>query len=297
MTMNIRIRLFKALALGLTVFLLFLVSESTGEPPGLKGESKTNNGVVGWTGSAEKSGVYGYSQAGSGVTGRSDEKPGVVGWTGAADAPAVIGHTAHGNGVLGHSESNDGVVGSTGSHEKSGVFGHSPKGIGVAGISGGNDGLLGVTQSDEPGHAGVRARNEGKGPAAFIEGDLFVTGAIRGDIGPQGGAPFPRPAYDSGWVIVSQKGILVGTDKGINIDHNLGGNPDNYVVDLQFRSRALGVHQYHHGGTNFIKGSLHKNNVHNGAWWTHLTNKRITVRRGWSDQDVEEVRVRIWVYR
>ncbi len=31
-------------------------------------------------------------------------------------------------------------------------------------------------------------------------GDLYVTGHYRGGIGPNGGAPFPRPAYDSGWV-------------------------------------------------------------------------------------------------
>ena len=297
MIMNFSIWPSKALALGFTIFLLFLVSESQGGPPGIIGESQTNNGVVGWTGSTNKSGVYGHSQAGSGVTGRSDEKSGVVGWTGAADSPAVLGHTARGNGVIGRSDNNDGVVGWTGSHEKSGVFGHSQKGVGVAGISGGNDGLLGVTQSNEPGHAGIRARNEGNGPAAFIEGDLFVTGAIRGDIGPKGGAPFPRPAYDSGWVTISKTGTLVGVDKVMNIDHNLGENPDNYVVDLQFRSKALGVHQYHSGGTNFTKGSLRKNNVHNGAWWTRLTDKSITVHRGSSDKYTEELRVRIWVYR
>lgn len=199
--------------------------------------------------------------------------------------------------MTGRSDEKAGVVGWTANRERSAVFGQSPTGVGVAGISGGNDGLLGVTQSNEPGHAGIRARNEGNGPAAFIEGDLFVTGAIRGDIGTQGGAPFPKPAFDSGWLIISKTGTLVGVDTVMDIDHNLGGNPDNYVVDLQFRSNKLGVHQYHHGGTNFSKGSLRKNNVHNGSWWTGLTAQKIFVHRGSSDKYTEKVRVCIWVYR
>lgn len=78
---------------------------------------------------------------------------------------------------------------------------------------------------------------------------------------------------------------------------NLGRNPDNYVVDLQFRTQKIGTHQRQYGGTNRIISGLHKNSISNGAWWTNLTSKSIIVRRGYSDKDVEEVRVRIWVYR
>ena len=37
-----------------------------------------------------------------------------------------------------------------------------------------------------------------------------------------------RPAYDSGWVSVDQGGRA-------DLEHDLGGNVDNYIVDLQFQ--------------------------------------------------------------
>lgn len=62
------------------------------------------------------------------------------------------------------------------------------------------------------------------------EGDLVVDGndaAFRGTIGPNNGAPFPRPAYDSGWMAGT------GGMEIITLLHNIGGNVDNYVVDVQ----------------------------------------------------------------
>lgn len=103
-------------------------------------------------------------------------------------------------------------------------------------------------------------------PGAKLEvnGDLKVTGAYKGNIGPNNGAPFPRPAYDSGWV--------VGTGDYITLFHNIGGNVDNYVVQAVYTSIPLG---------------------YNGNWYDELTTSSITT--GWVPGG-DYVRVRIWVY-
>ena len=109
-----------------------------------------------------------------------------------------------------------------------------------------------------------------------VQGNLVVTGAYKGNIGPNGGAPFPRPAYDSGWVSI---GIFETT-----FTHNIGGNTDNYVVDMQFKDDYWGVHTMGYGGWD------------PGGHWTNLTNTSITVRRGPDDTVVDQIRIRIWVY-
>ena len=69
----------------------------------------------------------------------------------------------------------------------------------------------------------------------------------------------------------------------------MGGSPDNYVVDLQFKNAADGIHIYLHGGQTWSD--------YLGGWWEGLTNQQIRVERHTQDEWVHEVRVRIWVYR
>jgi hypothetical protein len=52
------------------------------------------------------------------------------------------------------------------------------------------------------------------GNAIEAHGDLYVDGAYKGGIGPNGAAPFPRPAYDSGWVSVPA-GTYIDLDTGL----------------------------------------------------------------------------------
>jgi hypothetical protein len=69
------------------------------------------------------------------------------------------------------------------------------------------------------------------------KGDLIVEGndmALRGSIGPNGGAPFPHPAYDSGWCYSD-----MSVDKVFI--HNLGGNPDNYAVLIERQLFVTGL--------------------------------------------------------
>ncbi len=95
----------------------------------------------------------------------------------------------------------------------------------------------------------------------------------------------PRPAYDSGWQSISQGQIKVFV-------HNLGGSPDNYVVDMTCKSNnaPIGINQLYFGGDS-------RNGEKYGAYWRSLTSTRITVYRMSDDEHCDKVRVRIWVYK
>ncbi len=50
------------------------------------------------------------------------------------------------------------------------------------------------------------------------------------------------PAYDSGWV-------YLGQDEAKTLTHNLGGNVDNYVVDMQYYANSVdGINLRYYGG-------------------------------------------------
>jgi hypothetical protein len=98
-------------------------------------------------------------------------------------------------------------------------------------------------------------------------------GPFRGNIGPGSGAPFPRPAYDSGWWAVA-KGSF------IKFAHCVGGNPENYVVRMQCKSANHGL-----------------NGKASGAYWDHLDAWSVSVCRMPDDDAAEKIRIRIWVIR
>ncbi len=183
--------------------------ENSQSGPGIRGYSKNQYGAIGYSEASDKAGVYGNNADGNGVWGNSQNKHGVFGFStigrgvkGESAAGGVLGESTQGVGVEGRSNANDGVLGWTNSPSKSGVYGTSPFGNGVTGRSDGQDGILGVTTSSNTGHAGVHARNEGSGPAIYSEGDIYASGKVYGNIGPYNGGPFPRPAFNSGWLEV-----------------------------------------------------------------------------------------------
>ena len=92
-----------------------------------------------------------------------------------------------------------------------------------------------------------------------------------------------RPAYDSGWV-------AIGKGKTLTLPHNLGGDPDNYIVDLQFydddeyygrNQRGYGMYEY--------------DDEWRGACWFSLTDEEIKIERREWDFWADRIRVRIWV--
>ncbi len=103
--------------------------------------------------------------------------------------------------------------------------------------------------------------------------------------GGPGLSAFPRPAYDSGWVAVA---------KGASVtwNHNLGGNVDDYVVDMQCKdnnsinNKSIGSFVYDIGtGIRF-----------DGAYYWSLDGSKIEVFREFDNTNCSQIRIRIWKY-
>ena len=101
--------------------------------------------------------------------------------------------------------------------------------------------------------------------------------------GGAGIAAYPRPAYDSGWQAVAQ-------GASIDLTHNLGGNADNYIVDLTCKSGSG------YGINGFGLGGDYNYDEFYGAYWRSLTTSSVSVMRMNQDIDCAQVRVRIWMY-
>ncbi len=106
--------------------------------------------------------------------------------------------------------------------------------------------------------------------------------------GGPGLSAFPRPAYDSGWVAVA---------KGANVtwNHNLGGNVDNYVVDMQCKGGPFGVHINNMNIGQFIY-DVGTGFTIEGAYYWNLDGSKIELDRAFSDTSCSEIRIRIWKY-
>jgi hypothetical protein len=96
--------------------------------------------------------------------------------------------------------------------------------------------------------------------------------------GPGGRFPNEPPAWDSGWVEPFGSPM-----------HNLGGDRDDYVVDVMFRDNGSG----HHRG--FGSDEVDNGRPWVGAFWSNLNTIRIDVDKALDDEYVDEVRIRIWV--
>jgi hypothetical protein len=117
---------------------------------------------------------------------------------------------------------------------------------------------------------------------ATVNGDLIAKAAFRGNLGPNNGAPFPRPAYDSGWVSIN-KGELK------TLAHNVGGSVYNYVVDFQSYGSTGGWGVNGPGGRDIDGDDSY------GASWANLTDATVQLFRRGDDLSAEMVRLRIWV--
>ena len=94
-------------------------------------------------------------------------------------------------------------------------------------------------------------------------------------------ARLQMPAYDSGWVNVS-----VGETK--TFTHNIGGNVDNYLVDVIAKD-GFGINQINFGTRQLAYGVA-------GYRWQNLTTSEIKVWRGVEDISAPLIKVRIWDY-
>ena len=100
--------------------------------------------------------------------------------------------------------------------------------------------------------------------------------------GGDGIAAFPRPAYDSGW-------RTLGLGGSATLTHDLGGDVENYVVDMTCKHTTSGINNWGMGGdANWEE--------YYGAWYTNLTTTQITLHRWGEDTDCPQARIRIWMY-
>jgi hypothetical protein len=99
-------------------------------------------------------------------------------------------------------------------------------------------------------------------------------------------------AYDSGWVGLAQ-------DAAQTLNHNLGGNADDYLVDMIYDAGAGsfdGVNARYFGGMDIGSKPTagHAVDDRTAAYWRTLTNASIVVYRRPEDDYAPQVRVRIW---
>lgn len=254
---------------------------------------------------AQTTGIVGTAlgDSGYGVKGFADGAGGrgIAGSAGGSDGRGVWGSAAGegGRGVFGvatdtgDAENHGGYFEAQGKNGR-GVYGLA-KGESGVGVRGTAEGLLGKGLYGEAtsGAFGIGVLGVGADAGVYSDGDLVVTAAYRGFIGPDGGAPFPRPAYDSGWQAID-------TGKTIVLSHNVGGDPDTYVVDLQFFDDGevgLGRHQRFYGGYSTYDYGLEYRNRRYGAFWHNLTKEEIRVHCQDDTIAIMRIRVRIWVYQ
>jgi len=126
------------------------------------------------------------------------------------------------------------------------------------------------------------------GTVAAVE--LFANAAasvyyddVRIDAAMNVGSCFPRPAYDSGWITTP-----FGDPSrfyGVTLTHSLGGNVDDYVVDLQRMVSGI-------AGPNLSNQGLASE-----FNYSFLTNRAVTLAAPYSAVDlVSSIRIRIWTY-
>jgi hypothetical protein len=90
--------------------------------------------------------------------------------------------------------------------------------------------------------------------------------------------------WTSGWVDIA-------TSQSLEFFHNMGGDVEDYAVQLWFRDTDAGGY----GVNNRGYGSIEDNGVWSGAFWRTLTNAKITVGRQPTDPYADQVRVLIWL--
>lgn len=118
---------------------------------------------------------------------------------------------------------------------------------------------------------------------------LLVSSAAAGPSPPETSVTQPQAAssngaWSSGWQPIAP-------DTTQTFHHNLGGDPDDYAVEVWFRDTdagGLGINRLAYGGAE-------ANGTWFGAFWERLTTNTVDVYRFPNDQTADEVLVRVWV--
>jgi hypothetical protein len=174
-------------------------------------------------------------------------------YSGGEEGRGVFGQSAgsSGMGVKGWA-SNDGDVQNYGGH----FCATGAMGIGVYGWAdntGDVENYGGMFLAEGAKGIGIQARGGPEGLAGQFDGDVLITGHDSGIIFPDGtkqttaattassgggsAACAAKPAYDSGWVATPTGSPSQTLSK--QLTHNLGGNVDDYIVDLQMKRTTI----------------------------------------------------------
>ena len=97
----------------------------------------------------------------------------------------------------------------------------------------------------------------------------------------------PDPAYDSGWQPFT-------TAYTLQLQHGLGGNPAEYLVDVQFQNSKGTIHQFGYGGFDALYTDANQGHQ-TGGFWNWLDDQHIEIRRLPEDSDILTTRTRIWM--
>lgn len=262
-------------------------SSGSGSVAGVEGWSDNNGvGVSGY--SPNGTGVAGTSVSDNGMAGHSDAGQGVYGSTISGFSGYFVGPKSYFEGKVGigiddpaYALTVDGDISIASGGESKYHINYYQGGLNIA-ETGVQDRRLHI---GDGGNVGIGTATPGA--KLGVAGDLKVTGAFKGDITSSSGsdgAPFPRPAYDSDWQPINPGQFKILT-------HSIGGDVDNYVVDLMFRADGgTGPNTYGFG----LYGSPLTDNVY-GGYWGRLTSSSIEIYRAPDDISHDQMRVRIWV--
>lgn len=261
-------------------------SSGGGVIAGVEGTNE-NNGLGVSGSSSNGTGVFGTSVAGHGVSGFSTTGIGVNASSGTGFSGYFLGPKSYFEGKVGIGTNDpeykltvDGEISIASGGVSKYHINYYQGGLNIA-ETGVQDRRIHI---GDGGNVGIGTADPGA--KLGVAGDLKVTGAFRGDItsaSGSDGAPFPRPTYDSDWQTISPGEMKTLT-------HNIGGDRDNYVVDLAFK--YTGDNRVHSLGWGLYTSS---SGLHAGAYWGYLTNSSISVYREDEDNLISQIRVRIWV--
>ena len=200
---------------------------------------------------------------------------------------------SQGTGVMGKATGNNGRgVAGYAEGTATAVYGNAPE----SGFAGHFEG-----RSYFDGNVGIGTQPTIGSTKLEVAGDLRVTGAYKGNIGPNNGTPFPRPAYVSGWVPI---GPYSHTE--VVLTHNIGSDPNSYVVDLQLRHEYNGITNRRTGWDSsslaiILADPLNPFSPHKiihadtGLFWRNLTDTTIEIYfDGYPEEGYTDFRVRIW---
>ena len=125
--------------------------------------------------------------------------------------------------------------------------------------------------------------------ALDVNGDLIVQGNMTFPE-PAGNMTLPDPAYSSGWKHVVRAGAYTFV-------HNLGGDPNDYVVKMTCGINVPGTIPIVQPNNISYGLDYRSYQTSDGACWSRLDDVSIMVSRGGDDSFCPNVSVKIWTYQ